>query len=354
MSETFTVTVEPLEREVECRSDQPILDACLRAGVYLPHACTHGTCGTCKLQVLDGDIEHNDASDFALLEFERNEGMALVCVATPSSDVTVEADVEVEEGVVHHPVQDFTGTVVTLEEIARETRRLVIDLDAEITLNPGQYVAVEVPGSGQTRTWSVASPPSETGRVELQIRRTPGGLGTDGWVFKNLAVGDSVTFSGPYGRFFLREARPEPMILIGGGTGLAPLKAIVRHVLETGLEQRMHLYQGARTEADLYDVDFFRDLAAKYPDQFVYRPCLSEAAGNDWDGGTGMVTDVVDADFPTCRGHTAYLCGPPPMVEAALKTLMRKRLFPKDIFREDFFDASDKATGGVRSPLLKG
>jgi phenol/toluene 2-monooxygenase (NADH) P5/A5 len=350
MSKSFTITIEPLDRTVECGADQAILDACLRAGVWLPHACTHGTCGTCKLQVLDGDVEHNDASDFALMEFERNEGKTLVCVATPTSDVTLEADIEVEEGVTYHPVRDFVGTLVSIDDVARETRRLVIDLDHEIAFNPGQYVTIEVPGSDATRTYSMANPPGEPGRIELQIRRTPGGLATDGWIFKNLAPGDALKMSGPFGRFFLREARTEPAILIGGGTGLAPLKSIVRHVLDSGLEQRMYLYQGARTRADLYDVEFFKGLEEEYADQFTYRPCLSD---EEWDGPTGLVTDVVAADFPTCRGHTAYLCGPPPMVEAALKTLMRKRLFPKDIYREDFFDSSDKATGGVRSPLMR-
>ncbi|HKN49124.1 MAG TPA: oxidoreductase, partial [Actinomycetota bacterium] len=156
--------------------------------------------------------------------------------------------------------------------------------------------------------------------------------------------------SGPYGRFFHRESRPEPMILIGGGTGMAPLKSIVRHVLEEGTGQPMFLYQGARTTADLYDVEFFRELEAVHPDQFVYRPALSEET---WDGATGLVTDVVAGEFETCKGHTAYLCGPPPMVEAAVKVLMRKRLFPKDIYREDFFDQRDKVGTRVRSPLLK-
>ena len=264
--------------------------------------------------------------------------------------MTIEADVEVEEGVTHHPVRDYVGTVVQLDDIARQTRRLVIDLDQEMAFNPGQYVSIEVPGRAVTRTYSMGNPPHEPGQIELQIRRTPGGIGTDGWVFKTLTKGDTVRLAGPFGRFFLREARTEPAILIGGGTGLAPLKSMIRHVLERGLPHRMYLYQGARTQADLYDVEFFRGLQDQHPDQFTYRPCLSD---EEWDGPTGMVTDVVDADFQTCRNHTAYLCGPPPMVEAALKTLMRKRLFPKDIFREDFFDASDKATGGVRSPLLK-
>jgi phenol/toluene 2-monooxygenase (NADH) P5/A5 len=349
MSDSYTISVEPIERDVECRADQPILDACLRAGVWLPHACTHGTCGTCKVQVLEGEVDHQDSSDFALLEFERNEGKALICVATPLSDVTIEADVEAEAGVVFHPVQDYTGTLVTLEDIARDTRRLVIELEREIAFNPGQYVTLEVPGQRVTRTYSMANPPSEPRHLELQIRRTPGGLATDGWIFKTLSEGDPIALSGPYGRFFLRERRTEPMILIGGGTGVAPLKSIVCHVLERGLSNRMYLYQGARSQADLYDAGFYRELEDKHPAQFSYRPCLSD---EDWAGVRGLVTDVVAADFETCRGHAAYLCGSPPMVEAALKTLMKKRLFPKDIYREDFFDTSDKATGGVRSPLL--
>jgi phenol hydroxylase P5 protein len=351
MTDTFTITVEPLGREVECREDQNILDACLRRGVWLPHACTHGTCATCKVQILEGEVEHNDASAFALMDFERNEGKALICTATPTSDVVLEADVEVEVGVEFHPVDDYVGTVVSMDDVARETRRLLIDLDKEMVFNPGQYVQVTLPGQGVNRSWSMANPPGQPKKIELQIRRTPGGLGTDGWVFKDLAVGDTVEITGPYGRFFLRDKRQEPAILIGGGTGLAPLKAMVRHVLEGAVDHRLYLYQGARTAADLYDVEFFRQLEEKFPDKFTYRPCLSD---EDVEGtARGMVTDVVSADFPTCKGHVAYLCGPPPMVEAALKTLMKKRLFPRDIYREDFFDSSDKATGGVRSPLIK-
>ncbi|GAB2985165.1 FAD-binding oxidoreductase [Amycolatopsis acidiphila] len=350
MSEVYTVTVDPLGTEVQCRADQPILDACLRAGVWLPHACTHGTCGTCKAEVTDGEVDFGEASSFALMDFEREEGKALLCCAMPRSDVTIEGDVELEQGITMHPVSDYTGTVVELSDCATDTRRLLLDLDREMAFNPGQYVSLEVPGTGQTRTYSMANVPAEPGRVELHIRRTPGGLATDNWIFKTLEVGDEIRLSGPYGRFFFRPARPEPMLMIAGGTGQAPITSIIRHALAEA-EQRITLYAGGRTTEHLYNVALFRELQQRYPDRFHYRPCLSEQRAEGY--AAGRVTDVLDAELDTCTGHVAYVCGPPPMVDATLKTLMRKRLFPRDIYREDFFDARDKATGGLRSPLLK-
>ncbi|MES4889586.1 2Fe-2S iron-sulfur cluster-binding protein [Streptomyces sp. NPDC096012] len=352
MTASYRVTVDPLGKEILCREDQNILDACLRAGIWLPHSCTHGTCGTCKAEVVEGEVEHGEASSFALMDFERDEGKALLCCARPRSDLTIEGDVEDEEGVTHHPVRDFTGTVTGIDDCAVDVRRIRLRLDGELTFNAGQYVQIRVPGKGCTRTYSMASPPSDPGLLEFHVRRTPGGVASDGWVFASLAVGDRIHLAGPYGRFFYREHREEPALLIAGGTGLAPLKSMVQHVLGQDLDRRLVLYQGARTAGQIYDVDFFRELGARYPDRLRYRPCLSEEVVEGF--AHGRVTDVLDADLETCRGHVAYLCGPPPMVDAALKLLMRKRLFPRDIYREDFFDERDKAAGtGVRSPLLK-
>lgn len=351
--ETYRVTVEPLGREVECREDQSILDACLRAGVWLPHSCTHGTCATCKAEVLDGDVDHGEASPFALMDFERDEGKVLPCVACPRSDVTIEADVDVDEGMPVHPVEDYVGTVVAFDEVALDTRRLVVELDRDLAFNAGQYMRVLVPTApGVDRTYSMANPPTEPRRLEFQIRRTPGGICTDGWMFPTLAVGDPVQLSGPYGRFVLQTSRDEPAVMVAGGTGLAPISSMIRHALENdAYPGHLTLYQGARTRQWLYDVELFRRLEQEHPDRFTYRPCLSEEQADGF--ATGLVTDVLSADHATLSGYTGYVCGPPPMVEAALKTLMSKRLFPRDIYREDFFDAGDKATGGVRSPLIK-
>lgn len=352
MSETYTVTVEPLGRDVECRADQTILDALLRNGVWVPHSCTHGTCATCKVEVLEGEVDHGDSSSFALMDFERDEGKTLVCCAFPQSDVTIEADVDVDEDIEVHPVDDYTGTVVAIEDIATDTKRVTIELDRELAFNAGQYMRIMVPGAGVDRTYSMANPPTERRRLEFQIRRVEGGKATDGWIFSALAVGERVQLSGPYGRFVLKVGGDVPVVMVAGGTGLAPIASMVKHALLND-EYRGHitLYAGGRSKEWLYDVDLFHGLQEQFPDRFTYRPCVSETAEEGYAAGT--VTAVLEADHESLKGHQGYLCGPPAMVEAALKSLMSRRLFPRDIFREDFFNEADKATGGVKSPLIK-
>jgi phenol/toluene 2-monooxygenase (NADH) P5/A5 len=355
MTEIYTVTVEPVGREITCREDQSILDACLRAGVWVPHSCTHGTCGTCKAEVLDGDVDHGDASAFALMDFERDEGKLLLCTATPRSDVVVEADVDVDDDLPVHPIADFTGTVVEMEEIANDTRRVILEIDSDLEFNPGQYMAWHLPASiakGATRTYSMGNAPSDKRRLEFQIRRTAGGACSDKWVFGPLAVGDQVPLTGPYGRFVLRVTRPEPIVMIAGGTGLAPIASMIKHALAEGVEiGPITLYQGARTREWLYDTELFRGLEAEYPGRFTYVPCLSEEEADGYE--SGLVTDVLSVQHETLAGYVAYVCGPPGMVDAALKTLMAKRLFPRDIYREEFLSEADRAQGAVRSPLIK-
>jgi phenol hydroxylase P5 protein len=352
MTQSWTVTVEPVGREITCREDQPILDACLRAGVWVPHSCTHGTCGTCKAEVIDGDVDHGDSSAFALMDFERDEGKLLLCCATPRSDVVLEAEVDVDDDLPVHPVADYVGTVLSVEDVATDTRRVVLELDRDLAFNPGQYLAWHLPGSSLTRTYSMANPPSQPRRLEFQIRRTAGGRCSDGWVFGSLAAGDRVELTGPYGRFVLRTSRPEPVVMVAGGTGLAPMAAMIKYALETGAAiGPITLYQGARSREWLYDTELFRRLEAEHPGRFTYTPCLSEESAEGY--ASGLVTDVLAAAHETLAGYVAYVCGPPGMVDAALRTLMAKRLFPRDIYREEFLSEADRAQGSVRSPLIK-
>ena len=172
------LTIEPLGQVIEIEEGQTILDAALRAGIYLPHACGHGLCGTCKVQVSDGEIEHGEASGFALMDYEREEGLCLACCATVESDVVVEAEIDEEPDALNLPVQDFQGVVARIEDLTPTIKGVWIELDAPITFQAGQYVNLHIPGEGNTRAFSIASAPAQRNEIELNIRRVPGGMGT--------------------------------------------------------------------------------------------------------------------------------------------------------------------------------
>ena len=335
MSPEYSVRIQGQSKNVDVNvsGDQSILDATLRANEWLPHSCTQGTCGTCKLRVLRGDVDHGASPEYTLTADERADGLALSCMACPRSDLTVEPiGGVVDDGTPRHPLRDFSGTVASLDDVAANTRRLRVRLDEPMEFNAGQYAELIVPDKGASRQYSMANPPSENEVLEFHVKLTPGGIATDGWIFSSLRVGDRIDLRGPLGQFNLALPQEEPALLIGGGTGLAPLKSIVQHALSNDLAPEIYLYHGGRRYEDLYDVEFFRNLDRESP-TFHYRPALSEQS---WDGASGMVTDVVLSDFTSCKGMSAYLCGPPAMVEAAVKALKRRRMAPRLIFREEF------------------
>jgi phenol hydroxylase P5 protein len=347
------LTVEPLGEEIEVAEGQTILDACLRAGIYLPHACGHGLCGTCKTQVVDGEIEHGEASPFALMDFERDEGYVLACTATLKSDVTVEADVEEDPDARKIPVRDFVGEVVALDDLTHDVKgvRLALE-DGPIDFQAGQYINLFLPGIEASRAFSIANPPSDDGHVELQIRRVPGGAAT-GYVHETLKLGDKLTFAGPQGRFIVRKSRGGPILFLAGGTGVSSPRSMILDLLAEGCGEPITLVHGVRAQADLYGREEFEALARKHAN-FRYVPALShEPEDSGWNGARGFVHEVAkrlhDGVF---EGSTAYLCGPPPMIEACIATLMQGRLFEKHIFTERFFTAKDCAEK-PKSPVFR-
>ncbi|MCA1998113.1 MAG: 2Fe-2S iron-sulfur cluster binding domain-containing protein, partial [Armatimonadetes bacterium] len=348
---SHTLTIEPLGETIEVEEGQTILDACLRQGVWLPHACGHGLCGTCKVDVVEGDVDHADASSFALLDFERSEGKTLACTARMLSDVTIEADVDEEPDARRIPVRDFTGTVVRLDDLTHDVKGVFIELPGEgIDFQAGQYVNLTVPGVEGARAFSLANPPSQRNLVELHVRRVPGGKAT-GYIHDQLKVGDTLTLAGPYGRFFVRKSAGEPMIFLAGGTGLSSPKSMILDLLEEGRTEPMLLIHGVRALRDLYDRALFEDLAARHAN-LTYVPVLSDKQPeDDWRGETGFVHEALQRALGGMfAGRKAYLCGPPPMIEACIRTLMQGRLFERDIFTERFLTAADADAGKVRSP----
>jgi phenol hydroxylase P5 protein len=351
---SYALTIEPLGQTIEVEDGQTILDASLRAGIYLPHACCHGLCATCKVQVLEGEIEHGEASTFALMDFEREEGKCLACCATLAGDTIIEAEIEEEPDALNLPVRDYEGMVARLEDLTPTIKGVWITLDEPqgIRFQAGQYINLRVPGETAGRAFSLANPPSSAREVELNVRLVPGGKGTT-WVHRELRAGDRVRLSGPYGRFFVRKSAPESLLFLAGGSGLSSPKSMIVDLLEAEAGRPITLVYGARNRAELYDHALFCELALRHR-SFTYVPCLShEPADSDWSGVRGFVHEAARAQFGNdFRGHKAYLCGPPAMIDACITTLMQGRLFERDIYTERFLSAADAAQQ-ARSPLFK-
>ena len=348
---SYQLTIEPLGETIEVEEGQTMLDAALRAGLWLPHACCHGLCATCKVQVTDGEMDHGEASSFALMDFERTEGKALACCARLESDVTIEAEVEEEPDAENIPVRDYAGTVTRIEALTPTIKGIFIELDAPLHFQAGQYINLEIPGLGESRAFSLANPPATGKQVELNVRIVPGGAATT-WLHRELQAGDRLRLSGPYGRFFVRKSAPGPLIFMAGGSGLSSPRSMILDLLAAGWSEPITLVYGQRSREELYYHEDFLALAARHPN-FHYLPALShEPAGSDWTGYRGFVHEAAKAGFDNdFRGHKAYLCGPPAMIDACITTLMQGRLFENDIFTEKFFSAADAQQ--VRSPLFR-
>ena len=348
---TYQLTIEPLGATIDVEDGQTMLDAALRAGIYLPHACCHGLCATCKVQVADGDIEHGEASPFALMDFERDERKTLACCATLQSDTTIEADIDEEPDAEVIPVRDFAGSVSRIETLTPTIKGIWIKLDEPIHFQAGQYINIEIPTLGISRPFSLANAPGVSDEIELNVRIVPGGAGT-AYLHQQLQVGAQVKISGPYGRFFVRKSAQLPTIYMAGGSGLSSPRSMILDLLAQGSDLPITLVYGQRNRDELYYHDEFTQLAEQHPN-FTYVPSLShEPEGSDWSGHRGFVHEAAKAHFGNdFRDHKAYLCGPPLMIDACISTLMQGRLFEKDIYTEKFLSAADAQQ--VRSPLFK-
>jgi phenol hydroxylase P5 protein len=344
--------IEPTGDVVEVQEGQTLLDAALRQGVYLPHACNHGLCGTCKVEVLEGEVDLGDASPFALMDIEREDGYCLACTATALEDVVIEADIDEDPDARSIPVKDFMGTVVELKMLTPRILGVWIELDEQIDFQAGQYINLHIPGFDEPRAFSLANQPSTGKVIELNIGIIPDGEATP-WLHENIKVGDRYKVTGPFGRFFVKRSANKPMIFFAGGSGLSSPKSMILDELENDCNLPITLFHGARNLDELYYVDMFKELEKKYTN-FRYIPVLSNNQDSSWQGEIGYTNDVAKKLYESkFTGNKAYLCGPPMMSDNCITTLMQGRLFEKDIHIEKFFSKADLDAQNQKSPLFR-
>ena len=341
MGNKHKVYFEPVGKEIEVDEDETILDAAFRQGVMLMHGCKEGQCSACKSFLLDGDLEMDDYSTFALNEFESDEGFVLLCRSHAYSDLEVELlsfrEEMLDTGI---PIQLVYTEVEEIESLTHDIKRLVLKLvdPPEMTFIPGQYAELYIPGTETHRAYSMANTTESDERAEFIIKVFPGGRfsslleeGEDG-----ISVGDRMAMKVPVGMFTLREKSEGDMVFIGGGSGMAPILSILRHMAEKGIERGATYYYGARTPQDLFYLDELKEIEERIPG-FRFVPALSEAVPEDgWEGETGLITDVVQRLEGALNGKEAYLAGPPPMIDAAIPVLMRKGLDEESIYYDKF------------------
>ena len=337
MGEIHNVRLEPVGIEFEVDEDETILDGAFRQGLMLMHGCKEGQCSACKSFLLDGEVDLDKYSTFALPDYEQDEGWTLLCKAHALTDLEIEL-INYDEDILRSGVELRTvaTTVEALEPLTRDIRRLVLRIkDGEMPFHPGQYVDIRIPGSDEHRSFSMANVPSD-GVLEFMIKLYPGGRFSGLLADGGLAVGDELDVTGPYGVFTLRESE-RPLVFIGGGAGMAPILSLLRAMAERGVARPAVYYYGAREEPDLFHLEELSALESVLPD-FRFVPVLSHA---DWDGQTGLITDVVDRHEAELAGVDAYLCGPPPMVDAAIALLTARGVPEQQIFFDKFTTTAD-------------
>lgn len=319
-----------------------ILEAALAAGIAFPHGCKSGNCGACKSRLFSGEVEMTPHSEYALTAQERSEGLILACRATAWEDCEI-GWLDADELVIH-PRRRLTCRASVRNNVTHDIVRIRLDIlsGGPFTFSAGQYAALTFNGLAP-RDYSMANPPDRP-TLEFHIRRMAGtspALNASAYAFDRLAPGDRVAAEGPFGTAYLRELHTGPILAVAGGSGLAPIKAIVETALARGMAQPIHLYFGARAERDVYMEDHFRTLAARHAN-FHFVPVLSEPQGAT-SHRIGLVGDAVAADFPDLDGCKVYAAGPPVMVEALTATVIQAGARREDIHADAFYTDADKA-----------
>jgi propane monooxygenase reductase subunit len=339
---SYRIRLNPFGQEFECGEEETILAAALRQGIRLRYGCKQGGCGRCKAQILEGDVDPGEASSFALMSFEQQQGFALLCAAKPYENLELDvSDYDEQELFQGDAILDFEAEISEIARLTADIRRIRARLVSpdQIEFRPGQYMEGLVPGTDEWRSYSMAGCPSQRNEIELIIKLMPGGLASS-YVEDRLTVGERVSLRGPHGQFGLRPTNAKA-ILVAGGSGVAPILSILRDMAGRGEHREMTFFYGARTRADLVLTDELYAFESKIRG-YRFVPALSDPRPDDhWSGETGLITDVVCRQFPDLQGMEAYLCGPPGMIDAAISHFRKRGMREEDILFDKFLSKAD-------------
>jgi propane monooxygenase reductase subunit len=338
MAETFTIELVPGGLKFQCDEDTKLLDAAVQAGLGLPYGCRKGNCGTCKVQVLDGEVDLDIPSTYSLSQWEQDRGVTLLCSAYAISDLVLEVD-GLDMDIVANaiPPREIAGEVSAIEPLTHDIRLLRIALAEPMEFRAGQFAQVRAPGTDVWRSYSMANPPGRPDEAEFMIKTIPGGAFSSR--LDALQLGQPIALNGPHGDFAVRN-NSRPLLLVAGGAGMAPMWSMLQDLAHHQDRRPITYFYGARTPADLFHLEELTAIQGELDLRVVV--ALSDVADDATDGHrAGLVTDVVRQDLGRAAAdHDAYLCGPPPMIDASLTLLEAYGLEQRRSIFFDKFSAS--------------
>lgn len=319
---------DSVTRVVKCDDNQLLCDAAYRAKINIPLDCRDGACGTCKCFVESGTYDKGSYIEDALTQEDADKGYALSCQMRPKSDCVVR--IPASSAACKTQVSKFEGELVTVDRGSPTTAKFTLRLGETVNFLPGQYVNIQVPGSDQTRAYSFSSAPGEN-EVSFLIRDVPGGL-MSGFIRQQAQVGQRMSFDGPYGSFYLRP-QIRPILMLAGGTGLAPFLSMLRWIRENPNDQPILLAYGVNTNDDLVELEELDALRARIANFEYFTVVVDKDSGHP---KTGYVTDHLAPAALNNGEADVYVCGPPPMVEGVRKWMAGVGVAPRNFLFEKF------------------
>ncbi|WP_069998516.1 NADH:ubiquinone reductase (Na(+)-transporting) subunit F [Cellulosilyticum sp. I15G10I2] len=326
-----TLTVND-KTKITVQGEDTLLNTLSVNNIFIPSACGgKATCGYCKCKVVKGAGGIKPTEEPFLSEEEKEDGVRLSC------QVKVKENMEILIPEELLSAKEYKATVTKITSLTYDIKLVSFKLvePEEMFFRPGQYAQLRVPGVEVIRAYSIASNPKMTNTLEFIIRLVPKGQATT-FVHMALEVGDTITITGPYGDFYLNEESDEDIICIAGGSGKAPIRAILYYLKDKGMNRKVKYFFGAKTKKDLYYTEELLELAKEYPN-FQYIPALSEPSPEDnWEGEVGLITDVVDRHSENLEDSEAYLCGSPGMIDACIRILTKKNIHMDNVHYDKF------------------
>jgi benzoate/toluate 1,2-dioxygenase reductase subunit len=317
-------------RFITCRDDQTVADASYRSRINIPLDCRDGVCGTCKAFCESGEFDMGGYLDDALSDDEAQGGYVLTCSMKPRSDLVLQ--IATTSAVAKTSAATHRGRITALDRLSPTTVGLTVEIDDRDSLAflPGQYVNIAVPGTEESRSYSFSSAPQDK-ELTFLVKLTPGGVMST-YLEERAEVGEEITFTGPHGSFFLRES-DAPLLLLAGGTGLAPVLAILRTLEGNRSDRQMHLVYGVTTDDDLVELETIEQLAGAI-DGLTWDYCVADPATKA--PNQGYVTSLYGPEHLHDGDAAVYLCGPPAMVEAVRGHVAGLGVAPSGFYYEKF------------------